>query len=337
VRQLSSRGFATSASRLGAAVEASDQRVEVNRNGGAPSSQLLSVAEIQQALRALRAREPSEPATLAASKQGQVGAPSHGGGTAPTRTDPFTDAGRGDWPANAAFAQPAGGLAERWVSVVAAQAGAGASTVALAIADAAAAVGRDAHLVETAYPARSGLVAVADAELGVDPSGAWRRGRRSRATIHRRATSDIPTGWPALAASGDDLVVIDLGAPMPDILTRLFTGGCRTVVVCRPTVPGVRLAEQVLNAVTGSAIVASIGGDRWPGEVSASLGPRLRALHAGNAVVTVPSVRRLEVTGLTSFPLPKPVAAAGQSLMGLIDAIHSGDATWSAPLMKGTE
>lgn len=318
-------------------VEAPDQRVEVNRNGGAPGSQLLSVAEIQQALRALRAREPSEPATLAASKQGQVGAASHGGGAAPTRTDPFTDAGRGGWPANMSFVQPAGGLAERWVSVVAAHAGAGASTVALAIADAAAAAGRGAHLVETAHPARSGLVAVADAELGVDPSGVWRRGSRGRVTIHRRATSDIPTGWPALAASEDDLVVIDLASPMPDSLTRLFTGGCRTVVVCRPTVPGVRLTEEVFNAVTGPVIVASIGGGRWPGEVSASLGPRLRALHAGNAIVTVPTDRRLEVTGLTSSPLPKQVAAAGQSLLGLIDATHSGDATWSPPLMEGTE
>ena len=300
--------------------QAPDQRAKASRNEATPGSQLLSVAEIQQALRALRAREPSEPATLAASKQGQVGAASHGGGVAPTRTDPFTGARRGGWPANMPFVQPAGGLAERWVSVVAAHAGAGASTVALAIADAAAIAGRDAHLIETAHPTRSSLVAVADAELGVDPSGAWRRGNRGRATIHRRATSDIPTGWPALAASEDDLVVIDLGSPMPDSLTRLATGGCRTVVVCRPTVPGVRLAEQLLNAVTGPAIVAILGSGRWPGEVSASLGPRLRALRADNAVVTVPTDRRLEITGLTSSPLPKPVAAAGQSLLGLIDA-----------------
>jgi hypothetical protein len=127
---------------------------------------------------------------------------------------------------------------------------------------------------------------------------------------------------------------------MPDCLIRLSTGGCRTVVVCRPTVPGVRLAEQILNEVTGPALVASIGGGKWPGEVSASLGPRLRALRAGNAVVTVSSVRRLEVTGLTSSPLPKPVAAAGQSLLELIDATHSSGTTASVlavPLRNGTE
>ena len=300
-------------------VLAPNQRDEVNRDEAVPGSQLLSVAEVQQVLRSLRAGKPFEAAPL----------------LEPTAL--VSDAGRGGWPASTSFVQPTGGLAERWVSVVPAHAGAGASTVALAIADAAAEVGRGAHLIEAAHPTRSGLVAVADAELGVDPDGGWRRGSRGRVTIHRRATSDIPTGWPALAASEDDLVVLDLGSPMVEGLTRLFTGGCRTVVVCRPTVPGVRLAEQILNAVTGPAIVASIGGGRWPGEVSASLGPRLRALRADNAVVTMPTVRQLEVTGLTSSPLPKPVAAAGRSLLGLIDAAHSGDATTSARRREGTE
>jgi hypothetical protein len=211
----------------------------------------------------------------------------------------------------------------------------------LAIADAAAVAGRDAHLVETAHPKRSGLVAAADAELGVDTSGAWRRGSRGRLTVYRRATSDSPTGWPALAASEDDLVVLDLGSPMRDSLTRLPAGGCRTVVVCRPTVPGVRLAEQLLNAaVAGPVIIASVGTARWPAEVSASLGPRLRALRTGDAVVIVPTVRRLEVTGLTSSPLPKPIAAAGRLLLGLIDAADPGDATaaaQSAPRREGTE
>jgi hypothetical protein len=324
-------------------VQAPDQSVKVNRNEAAGVDQLLSVAEIQHALHALRARKPSEAATLAAPKQVQVGSASHEGVAAPTRTDPLDGPRR--WarrPADAAPTACADGLEKRWLSVVAAHAGAGASTVALAIADAAAAVaGRGAHLVEMAHPTRSGLVAVADAELGVDPAVPWRRGRRGRVTIHRRANNDIPTNWPALAASENELVVIDLGSPMFDSLTRLPTGGCRTVVVCRPTVPGVRLAEQFLNTpVTGPVIVASIGAGRWPAEVSASLGPRLRALRAGNAVVTVPTDRRLEVTGLTSSPLTKPVADAGRSLLELIDAPHSGHATAAAqPALrrKGTD
>ena len=320
-------------------VRASDQGVEVNRDEITPDSQLLSVAEIQQALRGLRARKLSEAAKQAVSKQGQITTASHGDRAVLTRTDPLDDPKQ--WacsPADAAPTAFAHGLKERWVSVVAAHAGAGASTVALAIADAAAVAGRDAHLVETAHPRQSGLVAAADVELGIDPDGAWRRGRRGRLTVHRRSTNDSSTGWPALPASADGLVVIDLSSPMPDSLTRLLAGGNSTVVVCRLTVPGVRLVEQVLStSVTGPVIIASVGARRWAAEVSASLGPRLQALLAGNAVVTVPTVRRLEVSGLTSSPLPKPVAAAGRSLLNLLDAAHSGGATASTQPALGSK
>src|SRR5258705_9110159 len=124
------------------------QRVDV-LNGGdvAPDGRLLSVAEIQQAFRELRARKPSEPATCTGRPSGPA---------------------RGSQPAVTHGAD----LDGAWVSVVAAHAGAGASTVALAIADAAAAAGRATHLVETAHPTRSGLVAAANAELGLDASGA---------------------------------------------------------------------------------------------------------------------------------------------------------------------
>jgi hypothetical protein len=291
------------------------QRVDV-LNGGdvAPDGRLLSVAEIQEAFRELRARNPSEPAT----RTGRPSGPARG-------SEPAVTHGMD--------------LDAAWVSVVAAHAGAGASTVALAIADAAAAAGRPTHLVETAHPTRSGLVGAANAELGIDASGAWRRGSRGQATIDRRAGNDTPIGWPALTASDDGLVVIDLGLPTPDGLARLATSGCRVVVVCRPTVPGVRLAEQLLNSVPSPVIVASVGAAKWPGEVSASLGPLLRELRATNAVVPVPADRRLEVTGPTNSPLPKPVATAGRSLLGLIDAARSGDATasaQSAPRRKGT-
>jgi hypothetical protein len=312
------------------------QRVDV-LNGGdvAPDGRLLSVAEIQQAYRELRARKPSEAASQPAPEQEQVEAARCGGGAAEIGTDLPSGPARGRKPAVTHGAD----LDRAWVGVVAAHAGAGASTVALAIADAAAAAGRATHLIETAHPTRSGLVAAANAELGLDASGAWRRGSRGQVTIDRRAGNDTPIGWPAVIASDDGLVVVDLGLPTPDGLARLATSGCRIVVVCRPTVPGVRLAEQLLNSVTGRVIVASVGAGKWPGEVSASLGPRLRALRATNAVVPVTADRRLEVTGPTNSPLPKPVATAGRSLLGLIDAAHSGDATASArsaPRRKGT-
>jgi hypothetical protein len=224
--------------------------------------------------------------------------------------------------------------------VVAAHAGAGASTVALAIADAAAAVGRITHLIETAHPSQSGLVAAARAELGVDPGGGWRRGSRGLVTVHRRADNEIPSGLPALPGSEDGLVVVDLGLSAPDWVARLGTGEGRTVVVSRPTVPGARLAEQLLNSIEGWVIAASVGPGRWPAEVTASLGPRLPALLASNALVTVPTDRRLQVTGPTTSALPKPVAAAGRSLLALIDATHPGETTGpalSAPRRKGTD
>jgi hypothetical protein len=313
------------------------QRVDVLNNGDvAPDGRLLSVAEIQQAFRELRARKPAEAASLPV--PARVESASRGGGA--TSTDRPNGPGHGNKPAGTHGAD----LNRTWVSVIAAHAGAGASTVALAIADAAAAAGRTTHLVETAHPTRSGLVAAANAELGLDASGAWRRGSRGQVTIDRRASNDTPIGWPTLTASDDCFVVIDLGLPTPEGLTRLATSGCRIVVVCRPTVPGVRLAEQFLNSANGRVVVASVGPAKWRGEVNASVGPRLRDLRARHAVIPVPSDRRLEITGPTNSPLPKPVASAGRSLLGLIDAVRSGDATSpgdrsvsSAPRRKGTD
>jgi hypothetical protein len=84
------------------------------------------------------------------------------------------------------------------VRVIAGHSGAGASTAALAIADAAAGGGRSVHLVEAAHPSRSGLVAATSAELGLDETGAWRRGTRGQpalvghVTIVRRAADRAP-------------------------------------------------------------------------------------------------------------------------------------------------
>jgi hypothetical protein len=85
-------------------------------------------------------------------------------------------------------------------------------------------------------------------------------------------------------------------------------------------VPGVRSTEQLLERLAPQAVVvAAIGPSRWPGEVTGSLGPRLRALRAAGRVVPVPMDRRLQVTGPTSAPLPRPLRAAGRSLLELRD------------------
>jgi hypothetical protein len=321
----------------------SGQTVDV-LNGGdvAPDGRLMSVAEIQQAFRTLKARRGAIPEQeeRAARASREAGA----GEAAVLDPDPgarWSQSGAGA-DALDAGCTPDGdvGLDARWVGVIAAHAGAGASTVALAIAAAAAAAGRATHLIETAHPSRSGLVAAASAELGTDETGAWRRGIRrgtTEITIDRRAGDDAPEDWPTLAAHGSGLVVVDLG--LPRALDRLRASGARVVLVCRPTVPGVRLVEQVLTTLGEHLVaLAAVGPGRWPGAVTASQGQRLRALRAADAVVTVPRDRHLEVTGATNSPLPKPVTAAGRALLGLIDAAYPGDvatSAHSAPRRKG--
>ncbi|RBY78601.1 hypothetical protein DQ239_08655 [Blastococcus sp. TF02-09] len=304
---------------------------------------LLSVAEIQQVLRELQSRGPRpDTAGIAAPSP----RPRKGSSQRPASTSESVPAARrprraeasppvrgrsgteGEGPARGT-ARAAGirhpeahgvELEAGWIKIVAAHAGAGASTVALAISDAAAADGQRIHLVDTAHPFRSGLVAAASEELGTDVTGAWRRGLRAGVTIDRRATDTASGDWPVPPVSDSPpLTVVDVGLAAPQNLTRL-AGRSRAVVVCRPTVPGVRLTEQLLEQLgTRSVVVAAVGPRRWSGEVTGSLGPRLLALRAAGRVVPVPMDRRLQVTGPTSPPLPKPLRGAGRALLELLD------------------
>jgi len=219
-----------------------------------------------------------------------------------------------------------------WTVVVAAHAGAGATSVAVAVADAAALAGRGAHLLDTARPSRSGLVAVSSRELGLLDGGLWRRGRRGGVTLDRPASDRPPTGWPELpapwqraarAAHGAPLTVLDLGLPTAGPLSRLAEAGCPTVVVARCTVPGVRAVEHTLAGLQGSqAIVALLGPARWPSEATASTGPRLRAARQDGRVVGIRLDRRLEATGLTAGRLPRSLIAAGRDLLEHLAGTH---------------
>ena len=319
------------------------QRIDV-LNGGdvAPDGRLLSVAEIQRAFR-----------ELTALRSGQATALREHTPAIATRTGPpwqvdrtVPDMGKYVIPARQPDTSDEAGLRPGWVSVLAAHSGAGASTVALAIADAAAQVGRAVHLIETAHPTRSGLVAAASAELGADPDGAWRRGSRGTVIIDRRAGDCTPTGWPAglpdpADAAEAPLVLVDVGLPSPANRGRVADSHTRVVVVCRPTVPGARLVEQLLAALAGQqVIVAAVGPCKWPGEVACGAGPLLRAARADDRLVGVPPDRRLEVTGPINSPLPKSVTAAGRVLLGLLDAAFPGDAPTAAshraPATEGT-
>lgn len=289
----------------------------------------LSVAEIQQVLREVRARcslrptrpvDSSPPRPREGNSQ-QLAVNSEG----PAQ---WGDRAAGTWQRRGDIAE----LQVGWVAILAAHSGAGASMVALVVSEAAAADGRRVYLIDPARPFRSGLLAAAREELGPDVTGAWRRGVRTGITIDRRAGDTAPGRWP-VPPVGDDsaLTVVDLGLAAPGNLTRLAADRTRSVVVCRPTVPGVRQTEQLLEQLAGQpVVVAAVGLTRWPGEVSASLGPRLRALRAAGRVVPVSMDRRLQVTGPTSSPLPRALRAAGRPLLELLDDSHPGTTTRSS-------
>ena len=222
------------------------------------------------------------------------------------------------------------GLVSRWpvtgpvVAVLAAHAGAGASTVAVAIAEALAAGGTATRLVEVADPARSGLAAATSAELGVDGSG-WRHGRRGPLQVDRLAEHVRGLGEVLPPRPGEpgvsECVVLDLGWPAREVLAAggwlaQLLDAARLMLVCRPTVPAVRQAERLLTDPRSirPVVIAAPGRGRWPGAVTASCGPAMRAMREAGRVVTVPLNRRLEVDGVTADPLPRPIAAAGKAL-----------------------
>ncbi|WP_245160247.1 hypothetical protein [Blastococcus sp. CT_GayMR20] len=207
------------------------------------------------------------------------------------------------------------------VLTVAGHAGAGASTVALAVAEALA-ERRRVQLVDYAEPVRSGLVAASSIELGRDGAG-WRRGRRGGLDVFRLARCSADGGLPPLPATDDAerLVVVDAGWSLTCALLDFpgpLVGGAMVVVVTRVTVPAVRQTEHLLGAVAGTAVVAAVGPARWPQAVEASCGPQLRELRVRGRVVPVPVDRRLEPAGLTGNRLPKPVTAAGRALAALL-------------------
>lgn len=211
------------------------------------------------------------------------------------------------------------GVVGRAVLVVAGHAGAGASTVALALAEGLAEGGR-VQLVDYSEPARSGLAAAPTIELDVDGAG-WRRGRRGRLDVVRLARRSADGALPRLPeADADATVVVDAGwsttCALLDSSRSLV--GCALVIVTRVTVPAVRQTERVLATVGGEASVAALGPARWPRLVEASCGPRLREARSKGQVIPVPVDRRLQTIGLTGDRLPKSVAAAGRALAALV-------------------
>ena len=238
---------------------------------------------------------------------------------------------------------PAEGDVVATVVVLGAHPGAGASSVAIALAGALAE--REAgdlsgrvRLVDAATPETSGLICAADRELGTDPTG-WRVGSRQGIEVHRppRALSN-PADVPAMASLESGWLVVDAGWSIRDLVAGVNTispllSTARVVLVCRATVPGVRRAELALAHLATPPLVVAVGARRWPGEVQASFGPSLRQAREAGRVVLVPADRRLELTGIDAQSLPRTLTAAAAQLLDLLwpgtpsEATHRSEGT----------
>ncbi|WP_345631501.1 hypothetical protein [Rugosimonospora acidiphila] len=192
---------------------------------------------------------------------------------------------------------------------------AGASGVALALADAAAVAGLRVLLIDSADPARSGLAGVCAVEgrsvPGAHGRSAMRIGTRtvqnSRLAVRRLvgtgtpitiAQLPLPTSWASAEPSDFDLTIVDVGwdvwpltIPGESLGPLLWCTGSPTctfpVVVMRSTVGSVGLAEGMLTRYdTGvrqrgfveMGCAVAVGGESWPTVVRAVMGLQLESL-----------------------------------------------------------
>lgn len=216
------------------------------------------------------------------------------------------------------------------VMVVGCHGGAGASTVALAVAEAAVELGRSVRLLDCSSAQRSGLQTAVDAELGVEPSG-WRRGRRERLSLDRVAdvlasAADVPAPAEESGAKAG-VTVVDTGWGATDVLSgdswlAQAAESAALVLVARATIPALRQLEQVLATCPGGPVVAVHGPTRWDRSVRATAGPLLLAAGAAGRVVIVPTDRHLAVAGITCAPLPKAVLEAGLQILARVLAAY---------------
>ena len=132
------------------------------------------------------------------------------------------DPDRGPKAAASTGADPGTGvrLPEPVVVVAGAHGWAGASTTTLMLAEASVRAGTPARVVDTASPLRSGFVAAAVTEHGVDATGKWRVGSRGAVSLQRQVHPQTGvTAAPAPLPAPDGTVsIVDATWSLGDLL-----------------------------------------------------------------------------------------------------------------------
>ncbi|WP_238009384.1 hypothetical protein KZZ52_27705 [Dactylosporangium sp. AC04546] len=251
------------------------------------------------------------------------------------------------------------------VPVLGAHPQAGASGIALALADAAAGAGLRVLLLDCADPARSGLAGVCAVEGRSVPGARGRAGirpatrqlRRGVVTVRRIAATGepldvrrvpLPAAWIAADDNHFDLTVVDAGWDAWSLLATgerlaplLWCTGSATfpVLVLRPTIGSAGLAEGTIarydDAVRTAGLVplyatVVVGARTWPATVVPVLGHRLaqRRRRTLFAEATAESA----VSGWTTGPAPPAsLRAATVLLRAVTGAAPSGAAPTAAP------
>ncbi|KRA37936.1 hypothetical protein ASD81_04430 [Nocardioides sp. Root614] len=185
------------------------------------------------------------------------------------------------------------------VNVVGAHPGAGATAVAVALADAFAEIDHPVTLLDLAHEPD----AFAGAEYEVEAAEAgWRAGRRGRTHVLRPRAPNVSPG--------------DRPEPMSDVVIDSWADATEHVVVtCRATLPSLRRVE---TSIRPGEVVAVVGVSRWPKVVGASLGPQVRRAMEDGRVVFVPFDRGLAISGIDAEPMPRSIRAAGRRLIEIL-------------------
>ncbi|WP_226358760.1 hypothetical protein [Pseudonocardia sp. ICBG601] len=272
------------------------------------------------------------------------------------------------WPAHVGDADwtPFGAV----IPVLAGSAGAGASTVAAAIADITRQGKRCCLLVDADDPARSGLAQAA----GID--GPWTRpicdqvqvryswrGVSGNGAIVARLDTTLPGITPGMVPAPPDwlpsspplrplhVTVADLGhggwraAASPGAgaggWLRAGHPSPRPVLVVRATRPSLRRAEQLVARLDGWVQAGAAtpvfqlvvnGAKRWPAGIDGAAGPHLAALL--DDAVFIPDVPAVELDGVTAEPLPPKALDALRPLLaawGVIDVLAGSPAARRPP------